>query len=304
MSFEIQRARVPQYNDTPNLIQASRTFNVGFPILDKASDYTVVIESAAIDLSAAPLDTKPSYEIMIFCDIKPPSVIPAGLVFGPNYFKLTDPLLSVDQFVKWLQDTLLKKAQPYNLGLFQLTGDDFFSYSLQPSDNTMSFTSGDFVVYFNSPMVPIMNGFVDRENPIQAAGQLFYPMTPAAGTTTSTVDTMYRLNKIESILIYTTLPMTQINILSNSRNLVSKEKILGTIELNSLQYNVRTKSDWRYLPDVYRHYTMSDDGELGIFDVWVVISYINGGTFVHMLNPGERFNVNLAFFPRPGVAVE
>ena len=300
MSYEIHRARVPQYNSTNGLIQAQRDFVVSWPLLERASDYTAVIESAAIDLSTAPLDTKPDYEIMIFCDLKAPDT-PPGLEYGPNFFKLPGPLQTVDQFTFWLEDTIFKKAAPRNLGLFQLNSDDRFTFSLQETDYNQNYVSGDFIVYFNEQMIPILEGFVDKDAPIQAGGQLFYPLIPRVGTTVSEVDTIYRLNKIESLLIYTTIPMTKINVLSNRDSYVTKESILGTIELNSMQYNLRSKSDWRYIPDVYRHYSLTSTDMLQSFSLWVVIAYVDGSTVVHTLKPRERFNVNVAFFPRLGV---
>lgn len=304
MSSEIHRKRIPLYNDTPRLIECVRNYTTRIPALENPSDYTVVVESAVVDLSQAPIDPAPQYEVMIFCDIKDPDPIPAGLVFGPNYFKLPGPLDTIEQFLKWLQDTLLKAPQPYNLGLFELNGDDFFRYSLTPTDYTNAFESGKFQVYFNSNLVPIMEGFVDSKNPIEAGGQLFYPLTPHSGTTTALIDTMYRLNKIQSIIFETTLPVTPTEFLDLELREAIPMRILGTVEVNSFTYNVRTKADWVYSPNVLRHYTMNQPQTIYDFTINVLLQYQNGLLKRHLLKPGERFIANIAFFPRQGVDFE
>ena len=302
MSYEIYRNRVSQYNSGGINIPASREFNVRYNVLETAVDYTAVIESASVDLSLAPLDPAPQYEIMVYCDLKD-GTKPPGLEYGPNYFKLTEPLTSVEQFLKFLQDALFKAPHPFNLGLFGLNNSDFFTYDIRPEDYTASFGSGAFEVYFNSPLVPIMTGFVNTENPTEIYGQLFYKMTPKSGHTESTTDTMYRLNKMDSIMFYTTLPITETEVLDHSLGEATRERILGTIEVNPLLYNIRTKSDWRYTPTVLRHYTMNQHSPVQNYSVWTVIRYINGLSRAHVLKPGERFAVNIAYFPLKSVEV-
>lgn len=303
MSYQIRRNRVPCYNNTPQLMVAERQFNVRWPILDSPSDYTAVIESASIDLAQAVLDPSPAYEIMIFCELKEPDPVPEGLVYGPNYFKFQGPLRTVNQFMKWLQDTLIKVPQPYNLGLFQLDPQDFFTYDIQPTDYANAFTSGNFRVYFNSQLAPIMDGFVNLQGePLAAGGQLFYLMTTQSGHSTSTIDTLFRLNKIESFLFMTTLPITGTEVLDLELNDAREMKILGTVEMNSLTYNLRTKTDWKYSPDVLRHYTMNQTDTIQGYSIRVLIQYNNGAFMAHYLNPGERFIANIAFYPRQGVA--
>jgi hypothetical protein len=132
---EIKRNRVPCHNNTGLLIPAERDFNVRWPVLEDPTAHTVVIESASIDLSQAVLDPAPNYEIMIFCDIKAPDT-PAGLEFGPNFFRFPGTLSS-GSVHRWLQDILLKKAQPYNLGLFDLNEADLFRYSISQPSTTL-----------------------------------------------------------------------------------------------------------------------------------------------------------------------
>lgn len=293
---EIKRNRVPCHNNTSLLIPAERDFNVRWPVLEDPTAHTVVIESASIDLSQAVLDPAPNYEILIFCDIKAPDT-PAGLVFGPNFFRFPGTLSSVEQFTRWLQDILLKKAQPYNLGLFDLSNEDLFRYSISQGEYDASFTSGKFTVSFNEPLAVILNGFVDMSQPESINGQLFYPMLTHAGSTTSGVDTMYRLNKIESVLFTTTLPVTQTEVLDLSLNDVTRMRIVGSVEFNSFSYNIRTKADWIYTPTVFRHYTMNQSNTIDSYSIRIMLQYRSGVFRAHTLAPGERFNVNIAFYP-------
>ncbi len=293
---EIKRNRVPCHNNTGLLIPAERDFNVRWPVLENPSDHTVVIESSSIDLSQAVLDLAPNYEIMIFCDIKAPDT-PAGLEFGPNFFRFPGTLSNVEQFTRWLQDILLKKAQPYNLGLFDLSNEDLFRYSISQPEYDASFTSGNFTVSFNEPLAVILNGFVDMSQPESINGQLFYPMLTRAGSTTSGVDTMYRLNKIESVLFTTTLPVTPTEVLDLSLNDVTRMRIVGSVEFNTFTYNIRTKADWIYTPTVFRHYTMNQSNTIDSYSIRIMLQYRNGFFRAHTLAPGERFNVNIAFYP-------
>jgi hypothetical protein len=49
---------------------------------------------------------------MIFCELKSDStpVKPAGLEYGPNYFKFPGAIDNVDQLTKWFYEILHKKA--------------------------------------------------------------------------------------------------------------------------------------------------------------------------------------------------
>lgn len=303
MSFEIKRHCVTQFNASSMDILAERNYGVGDIALDNPSDYTAVVESATIDLGMAILDPTPAYEIMIFCELKEgtPTPPPPGLVYGPNYFKFPGQLTSVKQFVHWLQDVLIKNPQPVNLGLFELNNEDFFSYGLPQAEYDAYFGSGNFIVYFNRQLKPILDGHVSEGNPIEAAGQLFYPLIPHIGGFTSSVDTMFRLNKIQSFLIKTTLPVTKTGVLDAELNAVTHHSILSTIEMNTMQYNLRTKADWKYIPSVYRHTTMNQPDMVQQYDLYIEILYNNSKRLRLLLAPDEKMVVNVAFYPRVSV---
>jgi hypothetical protein len=132
---------------------------------------------------------------------------------------------------------------------------------------------------------------------MEAGGQLFYQMrTNAPGLFVQTVDTLHRLNKIENFLIKTTLPVTKTNISNAATGDVQRDPILTTIELNAS--NLRSKSDWRYIPTVYRHSTLSDSSPVQSFNLSVLVQYTDGTIIANTLAPGERFKVGLAFYPR------
>lgn len=298
---EIIRNRVPCHNNTGLLIPAERDFNVRWPVLENPSNHTVVIESASIDLSQAVLDPAPNYEIMVFCDLKAPDT-PAGLEFGPNFFRFPGQLSSVDQFTRWLQDILLKKPQPYNLGLFDLTREDLFRYSISQGEYDASFGSGNFTVSFNEPLARLLNGFVNMSaTPESVNGQLFYPALLRAGSTTAEVDTMYRLNQIQSVIFTTTLPVTPTEVLDLELNDVTRMRVVGSVEFNTFTYNIRTKSDWLYVPTVFRHYTLNQSETITNYSIRVLLQYRSGIFRAHTLAPGERMSLNLAFYPRTSV---
>ena len=296
----IERCSVPLYNTTPLDTPALIPFNSGVTILDSAGDYTVVVESAAIDLKNVSLNPNPGYEIMVFCDLKDDTTPqkPPGLEWGANYFKFPGSIDNVEQLLQWFYEILHKKALPFDLGNIDLDKDDYFNLLITNDTYTQSYANDYFQVYFNQPLALLLEGLYNT-TPIQAGGQLFYQMkTNSSGLYTQTLDTLHRLNKIESFLIHTTLPVTKTNISNASNGSVRPDPILSTIELNAMQYNLRSKSDWRYIPTVYRHTTLSTTSPVQNFDIWVLVQYTDGAVIAHTLAPSERLKVNLAFYPR------
>jgi hypothetical protein len=132
------------------LIPAERDFNVRWPVLEDPTAHTVVIESASIDLSQAILDPAPNYEVMIFCDIKAPDT-PAGLEFGPNFSgsQAAQFCGSVHSVASRHPAQESPTLQP---GLFDLSKEDLFRYSISQPEYDASFTSGKFTVSFNEPL--------------------------------------------------------------------------------------------------------------------------------------------------------
>lgn len=303
MNKEIYRNRIPSYNNNSFDVIAERTVNVGKPILQDPSEYMVAIESACVDLSKAVLDPNPDYKILIWCDLKPETSPPTpdGMVYGPNLYTFSGELTELKQFTHWIEDTLLKKPLPFNLGLYQLNSDEFFQYSIPSVDFTSSFDSGFFEVYFNEDLCRIMEGFYTKDYHEVYQDQIFYKMTPKPGTTTSNVDTIYRLNKIESLLFTTTLPITDTQILDARLNSMVTYPILGSVEINNLTYSISTKADWRYIPQVLKYYTMNQGSKIDQYNIRVLLQYNDTSIKAHTLGPGERFIVNLGFFPRGSV---
>lgn len=297
MDFKpIIRKRVDFLNTTSGDLPAIRHYNTGgTPILESTDGYAVTTETAVIDLEKAPLDATPRYELMIFCDIKDPGLKPPNLEFGPNFFKIETPIVTVDDFIKFLDDALLKASYPYNLGHFDYNLDGYFTYSLQTADST-NFTSGDFRVHFNSELSRILQGF-SGATPIQSQGQLWYELIPTAGGKTADIATVYRLNKIKYFQLATSLCVTQTGILDKVLNIDTSVGLLGTIEMNPLQYDVLGKFDWRYTPTLLRYYTLSPGQSISSFSVSVYVVYFDGTTCLHVLAPGERFDVNICFTP-------
>ena len=297
MNREILRNRVPVYNNSDNTIAAERTVNVGKILLENPTEYTVAVESASIDLSQVIIDPSPGYKLMIYCELKdsttPP--VPAGLVYGPNVFTVQKELRTVEEFLYFLQDPLLKKCLPFNLGLFELDAEQMFKYSINSTAKTDAFGSGFFRVYFNAPLAKILNGFYNPNLTETYGGETFFELIPE--NRTSSVDTLHLLNKIESILISTTLPVTSTSVLNISQNQLIDYNIVGSVEVNNLSYNLVEKSDFRYIPNLLRPYTMNQWSPVTQYTLGVLIQYNSGTVRQHYLGSGERFLANLVFTP-------
>ncbi len=296
----IERQRVPLYNDTNQNIPAIARYMVGTESLDNASAYSVVLESAAIDLGQAVLNTNPGYRVMIWCDLKDDTVPPkpATLQYGANYFSFPGEIRDVSQVINWLYEILHKKALPFDLGAIDLNGDDLFELNITPATYTNSYQTGYFQVYFNKPLANLLEGLCSTI-PLEAGAQLNYEMlTTASGKTTQLIPTLERMNKLESILLFTNLPVTKVGLADAKTGTVRKEAILGTIEFNAGQYNLRAKTDWRYIPNVFRHSTLEGVSGIQSYEIWVMLRYTNGDMRAHVLGPDERANINIAFNPR------
>jgi hypothetical protein len=298
----IERHRVPLYNGSTQNIPAIPTFMSGTEVIDKASDYTVVVETAAIDIANAVLNTRPNYRIMVFCELKtdtnPPT--PAGMVYGANYYSYPGEISNVNQVLDWLYGILHKKALPFDLGNVSLNDQDRFELLITPTTYADSFQPDFFRVYFNQPLAALLEELCSTTTPIEAGGELFYQMfSSSANTWVQNVDTLSRINKIESILfLTTTLPITKTYIANPNNGTVRREGILGTVAFNAGTFNLRAKKDWLYVPNVFRHTTLESPSPIASYEINIMIQYTNGDLRALVLSPDERANINLAFYPR------
>lgn len=299
--LNIERHRVPLYNGTPQNIPAIPTFMSGTGVIEKASDYTVVVETAAIDIANAVLNTRPNYRIMVFCELKdntnPPT--PAGMVYGANYYSFPGEISNVNQVLSWLYEILHKKALPFDLGNVSLNDQDRFELLITQPTYSATYQPDFFRVYFNQPLAALLEELCTT-TPIQADGELFYQMFSSAATTwVQNVDTLSRINKIESILfLTTTLPITKTYIANPNNGTVHREGVLGTVAFNAGTFNLRAKKDWLYIPSVFRHTTLETSSPIASYEINIMIQYTNGDLRALVLSPDERANINLAFYPR------
>jgi hypothetical protein len=213
-------------------------------------------------------------------------------------FQVPCELRDVKQILNWLYEILHKKALPFDLGSIDLNGDDLFELVITPTTYTQSYANDYFRVHFNTPLALLLEELCDSNTPTEAGGQLFYPMIAKEGKWVQTINTLERCNKIESIVLFTTLPVTKMGLADPTSGTVRKEAVLGTIEFNSGQYNLRAKTDWRYIPNVFRHTTLDSVAGIQSYDIWVMLRYTNGDMRAHVLAPSERANINIAFYPR------
>jgi hypothetical protein len=304
-THNIERHRVPLYNSTTQNIPAIPTFMSGTEVIEKASDYTVVVETAAIDIANAVLNTRPNYRIMVFCELKtdtnPP--VPVGMTYGANYYSFPGEISNVNQVLSWLYEILHKKALPFDLGNIALNDQDRFELLITPTTYNATYQPDFFRVYFNQPLAALLEELCSTTTPLEAGGELFYQMfSSSVNTWAQTVDTLSRINKIESIIFLTaTLPITKTYIANPNNGTVRREGILGTVAFNAGTFNLRAKKDWLYVPNVFRHTTLESPSPIASYEINIMIQYTNGDLRALVLSPDERANINLAFYPRTEV---
>ena len=117
---DIIRVNFDNYNNTNDRKILNFTGSSAKSILTNTSDYHLSIEKLEIPVNGENMiinsDTTP-YNLMIFNDVKVEDLIIPGLSFGPNWFNFNGPFYSVQQFLDKLNDFILKKPLPLNIGM-------------------------------------------------------------------------------------------------------------------------------------------------------------------------------------------
>lgn len=299
--YEIQRSTVYMYNDTPVDILASKTYQSTNNVLEKASDYTAVVESASIDLSGMVLNPDPNYKIMIYNNDKSGAF--PDLPDINNIFSLNTPVAEVEDVLVWLYNILHKKALPYDLGHFDVDAEGYFSLSLS---NAEAYTSGDIEVWFNTRLKEIFPEYLSAQHVTQD-GEVYYKLNITGAIPTPWKQKKYTLSRLLtaiSIHFYTDMQTTAHNTQTAVADRIVGEHILNTITINTETFDVLNKYNMVYSPQQLRHVTMNNDQELRTFSLWVKIFYKGGRYQHHTLKPGDYTLVNIAFYPRPEIVRE
>jgi hypothetical protein len=141
----------------------------------------------------------------------------------------------------------------------------------------------------------ILNGFVDMCNPKALTVSSSTQCSLVLGVLPQ-VDTMYRLNKIECSLHHNPTGDSNggLGPFPQRRDTHADCWFCGVQHFH-LQHP--HKSDWIYTPTVFRHYTMNQSNTIDSYSIRIMLQYRNGFFRAHTLAPGERFNVNIAFYP-------
>jgi hypothetical protein len=230
---------------------------------------------------------------MIFCDIKAPNT-PAGLEFGPNFFRFPGTLSSVDQFTAGFKTSCSRKQNPTTL-VFSISQEDLFRYSISQGEYDASFGSGKFTVSFNEPLAVILNGFVDMCNPKALTVSSSTQCSLVLGVLPQ-VDTMYPFEQDRVRPLYHNPPGDSNGGLGPFPQRRDSHADCWLCGVQHFHYNIRTKSDWIYTPTVFRHYTMNQSNTIDSYSIRSCCSTVMVFPRAHS-SPGERFNVNIAFYP-------
>ena len=295
MNKDIQRLIVDFYNNTPTDVIAQMQYNTSEPIVDVANAYTLVIESAEINLGNMPLDLEPNFTILIMCNLKDAET-PAGMIYGPNYYTFPGVLRTVQELMDWFYGIFHKEALPYNLGSLGIDSDGYFTRMITQAVYDASYSVDQFEVYFNTALWNLLPEF-SLAQPIEAQDQLFYRFQPFVGTTKQEQHTLSRLLKARSIRFSSTLPTPKYRVNSTELSTIVKAPILTSIAINSESYDVLNKHNMVYIPNVFRHITLQNSSPIETFTLWVMIYYAGGKQVMHSLKPGDYFNLHLAFIP-------
>lgn len=294
-SYEIKRVTVDMYNPNDQDILAEASYNSLLPLVENASHYTAVVESATVDLSSMVLNPNPGFSILIFNNDKTGKY--PNLPEINNYFSFDSPIREVEEIIMWLYSITHKKALPYDLGSFEVDSEGYFSFQLP---DPTAYTSGDIEVFFNSRLKEIFPEFLTDEV-IYANGNAYWKLNATGVINPAQKQSKYTLSRLMtavSIRFYTDMQTTPHMVHNPALNTITQEKIFATIALNNETFDVLNKFNMVYSPTQYRHVTMVNDQPIQNFKLWVKIYYKGGYYQFHTMKPGDYSVINVAFHPR------
>lgn len=223
------------YNNTSSQRAISFKLVASEVIVDVPELYNVAIRKFKIPINKyryIDMVDKPYY-INIYCDLKEPNN-PPGLVYGNNIFEITGPIINEEELILKMNDIVLKKAQPITLGRFSLeyvNNTPTLYFTIQSADMT---NWNNFEVYIDERLSEIFN-FQYTSDFMTHNDENLYKLNPVEGKQEQASFTFNKINKIDSIRIYTSLPIKDHFISNSYNNTFVKDQLLLEIYYNANQ---------------------------------------------------------------------
>lgn len=288
-----------QYNSTDNSFPLRFNVTANTEIISNTEEYTVCIRSLEIPINSAKMPINISnndFVVGIFNEYKPEDFIIPGLPFGWSTFTIPGTIMSVQDFLRDLNQIVFKKAMPKYLGEFILDEENHISYVYNEesaSDHNM------IKIYFGSRLqrlLPFNYSSIDTMSGMKRfLAVTNYTNTPNTKITSIKADkyTFPLFYNLKSIRVYTTLPITRHKIYSMGEGSLKESDLLASVAYNSMQ--MHENSNLLYLPSTFVYSSMGNLSQLRQFDVTFSYFYGDGSEIAIQLEPFDYASISISF---------
>ena len=303
---DIIRAVFDNYNNTTRPKELEFITSSLTSVIDRPGDYHVTIEKLEVPINNKfmPIDndTEP-FRFCIFSDDKGAS---PKLPFGPHYYSFEGPFYSVDDFLKKINDVILKDL---GLGQFVLEeeNDEKWIYFLANSDDFPLFEL--YTMYFDLRMVDLLSFEYNLNDSIVNNGvdyvkfnevkSFSVPSPQFIFKTKQQTFTFPKFYKLKSIRVFTDLPIDYTFMYDMQSRGLSKQALLGEVSYNSMQ--MYKNSNLLYIPNIFRYVSLTNSSSVDAFRIWFRYIYANGGQNVCFLDVNEYCSITIAFKRKEGI---
>lgn len=309
MSQDIHRQLFDLYNPTDRPIPLIIKSTSSTPIVDNSSDYYVCVEKVEIPINNRfmPINANDfDYNICIFNEYKETDRPFTNLSYLANYFSFSGPFYSVDEFLKKVNDIILKKALPeVNLGSIERDeeDDELFVYVYDKID------ADEFdmlKIYFDAKLMKLFKFDYNLTDTIIHNGIEYFrfsAVTSFTPTPTSTItsvsakeNTYSNFFNLKSIRIYSNLPTTATKVFDIVNKTVVDSDMLTDITFNTVtNYNLKNLI---YIPQQFRLSSMENSGAVRNVELRFSYYYSNGKEYAVYLDSLEYASACLSYIKK------
>jgi hypothetical protein len=266
-------------------------------VLDQSNEYDVCIEKMFIPNSSRyrPIDlVENPYTIMIQYEDK--DIPHPSLVYGPNYFQITGPLYSIQEFVDKV-NVILDKASmtpgEYPLGQIKLTYQGSTIVLVWEAKETDYAKWNDYWVYFDYHLSTLFNfGYISGDD-FAHQGEDFLRLRPIKVDKEQESFTADLFYKIAALRIYSNMPIGDHFVSNDDERGTSISNLVVEVYYNATQ--LMDTNSILYIPEAKVWSSLESYTPLNDVQLWCTWSYSSGSEIACMLDKRQLAQLTLLF---------
>ena len=297
LSERIKRCSFQYHNTTAIAKELRWKPNSSLRILPQANLYDVWVEKANLPNSNKyrPIDlVEQPYTIMIQYEEK--DVPHPNLVYGPNYFKISGPIYSIQEFVDKVNDILEKASRTpgeYPLGQIKLTYQGSTVVLVWQAKETDYAKWNDYLVYFDYHLSTLFNfGYISGDD-FSHQNEDFLRLRPVKVDKEQESYTADRFYKIASLNIYSNLPCGEHLVYNADDKAMRTSNLLVEIYFNATQ--LMDTNSMLYIPETKVESSLESSAPLDNIQLWCTWCYSSGTEIAFMLDKRDLAMLTLVF---------